>query len=91
ARSTLVFYCGTGHEITTEEVVGAETKSLNSGIQSVLQNWETRLQKLRQTVAEAQTRGHHEVAEVFQRHIANMESRIQILREAFLQAGGGPL
>src|SRR6185436_12147984 len=76
ARSSIVFHCKTGHELSLAELLQAQTAVLKGGLELLLENWDRDHQALLKTLEEARRNGHLDVAEIFNRRAKNLESRI---------------
>ena len=85
-HTSIVFHCKTGHELSLEELLHAQTAVLKGGLELLLENWDRQHQALLKTLEDARRNGYLDVAEIFNRRAKNLESRIHKVRDAFPQS-----
>lgn len=81
--NVLEFYCPHGHGIGLQEIAGRETESARFALGVALEGWELTVGRLERSAAEARARGLQPMAEIFERQIAALKSRIRCVREVF--------
>lgn len=78
----LTFYCDNAHETTVEQLLAADSQAANANMETLIDAWHRSATALELVAREAQDKGHIKAAEVFQRHICNLEARIELLMKA---------
>jgi hypothetical protein len=81
-ESSLTFHCQSGHELSVEDVLRAQSAALKCGLDILLAEWSRQHQALISTVQDARKNGYLNVAEIFHRHAKSIESRIEKVRSA---------
>lgn len=79
---TLTFYCDNGHESTIEKLLGEQSEAVISSLETLINTWHKDAMALEIITREAKSKGHDKAAEVFRRHVSNLEGRIDLLRKA---------
>ena len=81
--TSFFFHCGSGHEISAQELATAQALSGKRGIESLLQEWKRQVQTMSDLAEGARRNGHLDVAEMFNRQVNMIQARIQHMRTAF--------
>jgi hypothetical protein len=79
---SVTFYCDNAHETTLDQFLALYAETGNASMQALMNAWRTSAAALESLSKEAQSNGHHKAVEVFQKHIGNLEARIELLRTA---------
>lgn len=85
SETSFTFHCKTGHELSLEDLLTAQSLALRMGLETLLLEWNRQHSALIDTMEEARVNGHLDVAEIFQRNARNLEWRIDHLCRGFLR------
>ena len=88
---TFTFHCKSGHELTLQELLRAQSMALRMGLETLLLEWLRQHRALLETAEDARSNGFYDVAEIFQRRARSLEWRMEILRSAFGRTESGSL
>lgn len=91
AETTVTFHCRSGHELSLQDLLAAQSLALRMGLETLLLEWTRKHQALVKTVEDARANGFLDVAEIFLRHARTLEWRIGVLRTAFTQTDSSRL
>jgi hypothetical protein len=81
--TSFLFHCGSGHEISAQELATAQANSGKNGIENLLRDWQRQVQIMSELADGARKNGHFDVAEIFHRQVNVIQARIQHMRAAF--------
>jgi hypothetical protein len=79
SQDTFVLLCRCGRQISVEELQSDLLPNLSAGLAALLGVWEERLDSLKSLCADAQHNGVLSVSAVLDRHIRNLQARLEKL------------
>jgi len=82
AGESLSFRCKRGHDLVLTDLLAAQSATLTHGLEDLLAAWRCQCEKLLDTAEDAHRNGYSRVAELFERHAAVLQSRVQLLSGA---------
>jgi len=85
-ETTVTFHCKSGHELPLVDLLTSPSPALKDSLKQFLAEWRRQHQALTDTLEDARKHGHLKVAEIFQRHAKIMESRIEMVENAFAKS-----
>jgi len=85
-EASVTFHCKSGHELPLLDLLSSPSAALIDSLKQFLNEWRHQHQALTKTMEDATKNGHWEVAEIFRRHAKIMESRIEMVENAFARS-----
>jgi hypothetical protein len=83
SEASFTFHCKTGHELTLQDLLAAQSMVLRMGLETLLLEWHRQHRTLLEIAEDARKNGFLDVVEIFQRRAAQFERRMEVLRNAF--------
>ena len=89
--TSVTFHCKDGHELPLLDLLSTPSPALKESLEHFRAEWRRQYQALTRTMEDARKNGYLKVAEIFQRHAKILESRIEIVQNAFARSDSSKL